>query len=96
MRKTFNPLVLDKVTVSGLHCKQPDKLVVFCPAVPSLSIQRPVTSAQITTVAQDATDAHEKHGSVCIVSQSARGLTRGDPPLTDFCVFFHFVSLRSS
>lgn len=44
-------------------------------------------------MAQDATDAHKKHGSVCIVSQSARGLTRGDPPLLDFCVFFHFVSL---
>lgn len=41
-------------------------------------------------------NADQKHGSVCTVTQSARGPTHGDPPLADFCVFFHFVSRQSS
>lgn len=93
-------LSLDKVTPSGLHCGHTDKRVPFWSVFSLLS---PHSALGILSHQHKSPqwhrmrpNAHQKHGSVCIVSQSARGPTHGDPPLADLCVFFHFISLHSS
>lgn len=95
--KNIQSSALDKVIVSGLHCKHPDKLVAFLPCCP---LTEHSASCHISTNHHSGTGCHRctwKTGlCVCVASQSARGLTHGDPPLPDFCVFFHFVPLQSS
>lgn len=86
--------VMLHITVSGLywrHILDSAFRKHFLSAVPAVSIQHPVTSAQ-SPVWHRMRPIHIRNTALCAQCPEC---AHGDPPLADLCVF-HFISLQSS